>query len=190
MSNNDKILLKFYQVFQPITSLTPKRSSSKCKHHVYLKDPGYLKNSKGLLSISFSLGNCKIPQTHHTMWLLFRKGSESEGMRQCIICFQCFLCSNYLTPGCKKQREITPYEAPPQLQNSVKGLKTDVGCLPALIRNCKRKDRAFGSGKKHKSIFITQLSKSVRKNSCTICVRRKLAKSLKYRAFISVIAAF
>lgn len=76
--------------------------------------------------------------------------------------------------GCKKQREITPYEAPPKLQTSFKGLKTDVGCLLALISSCKRNDRALGSGKKHKSAFITQVSKIMIKNSFTICVRREL----------------
>jgi hypothetical protein len=60
-----------------------------------------------------------------------------------------------LTSGCKKQREITPYEAPPKLQNSVKGIKKDVGCLLALIRKCKRKDRALGSGKIHKYIHYS-----------------------------------
>ena len=73
--------------------------------------------------------------------------------------------------GCKKQSKITPYEAPLKLQTPVKGLKADVGCLLALIRNCKRKDRPLGSGKKHKSLFITQLSKIMIKNSCTICLR-------------------
>lgn len=156
MTRNEKILLNFTKYSK---SLHSKLAASKCKRHSYLKDPEYLKNIKGLLSISSTVGNCKIPQAHHTMQLLFRKGKETEGMRQYIICFQCFLHSYYLTSGCKKQREITPYEAPPKLQNSVKGLKTDVGCLLALIRNCKRKDRALGSGKKHKSVFITRLSK-------------------------------
>lgn len=120
------------------------------------------------------VGNRKIPQAHYTMQLLFRKGRQTKGIRQYIICFQCFLHSNYFTSDYKKQRDITPNKAPPKLQNSAKGLKTDVGCLPALIRNCKRKDRTLGSGKIHRSVFITRPSKIMIKKSCTICVQRKL----------------
>lgn len=90
--------------------------------------------------------------------------------------------------GCKKQREITPLEAPPKLQNSVKGLNKDGGCLLPSIRTCKRQDRALGSGKIHKSVFITQPRKIMIKNSCLTCLRIKM-RSLNYGIYALAITA-
>lgn len=76
-----------------------------------------------------------------------------------------FLTLKLFDSGCKKQGEITPHTAPPKLQNPVKGLKKDGGCLLASIRKCKRQDRALGSGKIHRSVFIIQPRKFMINNS-------------------------
>lgn len=99
-----------------------------------------------------------------------------------------FLTLKLFDSGCKKPRQITPHEAPPKLQNPVKGLKKDGGCLLASIRKCQRQDRVFRKWKDtHKNIH-SSTSQNYDKEPLTYLCEHE-AKTLNYGIYVLPIAA-